>query len=154
MSLPIHFFSAQLWKLSKNGRLKNKYGQYGYDGEWSHAKKTWNIPKEKEWGFIEHQESGMVLGSATNNGEINLEEKLDPDDEKQLWYRTRGDTAGWFELKKKNTRKVLSAQRSRVILDGRYHTCLWHYFCKIIWVANNFPYFLQYIRNHSNIIIR
>ena len=83
---------------------------------------TWNIPDEKNEGYIEDLSSGYVLGINKNNGNIELEEKNKPIDDRQIWKRSEKDPAGWYEFSnKQETRKLLSAHifLNQVYLKGK-----------------------------------
>ena len=116
----IFFISAQLWRLTNKDKLSNKNDHQ--DRKWVHGEKIWQIPDEKEEGFVEDADSGYVLGVNVNSNQVELEKKRDPKDDRQIWKRSQDDPAGWFELKNKHARKILSAHSYlyKVEVKGTY----------------------------------
>jgi starvation-inducible outer membrane lipoprotein len=53
--LYIKYILAQLWRMSKDMKLENKYGP------WKYSDYHWNIPDEGQEGHIEIQDNNEVL---------------------------------------------------------------------------------------------
>ena len=83
------------------------------------------VPNQLAEGFIEHKDSGLVLGidKGQTDVEVNviLEEKLIPTNKNQQWFRGMADSKGWFTLTDPISGKVLTlSNQDNMTISGTY----------------------------------
>ena len=110
------FPTAQLWKLTCDGRLENKKTER----DWKYPKKTWTLND----GLIEDQDTKKLLGRVSNTSDqIKLQAKGFKNNELSKWVKGSLDENEYFTLTDPKTTKLLTAISSNQLkLEGNFLT--------------------------------
>ena len=110
------FPTAQLWKLTCDGRLENKKTER----DWKFQKNIWTLKD----GLIEDQKTKKLLGRESNTSDqIKLQAKGFKNNELSKWIKSSLDENEYFTLTDPKTTKLLTVISSKKLkLEGNFLT--------------------------------
>ena len=105
-----------MWKIADDS-LENKTVSVNWEFYHQHLA----VPNTGEVGYIEHLESGKVLGvvgDQNSRDTVILEDKFDDVEQVQQWQRGPTDDDGFFKLKNIRTKSFLSILSETETITG------------------------------------
>ena len=105
-----------MWKIADDS-LENKTASV----DWEFYHQNLSVPNTGEVGYIEHLDSGKVLGvvgDQNSRDTVILEDKFDDVELVQQWQRGPSDNDGFFKLKNIRTKSFLSILSETETITG------------------------------------